>query len=104
MQIHNLLDWETHLPTLKSWREAGRIRYLGVTTSHGSNHQLLARVLATGAFDFVQLTYNVIDREVERRLLPLAADLGIAVIVNRPFQGGRLFGSRRYPAPAGLGS
>ena len=92
MQIHNLLDWQTHVSTLQAWREEGRVRYLGVTTSHGRKHDLIAKVLETGIFDFVQLTYNVLDREVERHLLPLATDLGIAVIVNRPFQGGRLFG------------
>jgi len=91
MQIHNLLDWQVHLPTLKEWKKQGKIRYIGVTTSHGRRHTELERILQKESLDFVQFTYNIIDREVEQRLLPLAAELGIAVIINRPFQGGRLF-------------
>ncbi|KAA3628239.1 MAG: aldo/keto reductase [Proteobacteria bacterium] len=91
MQIHNLLDWETHLPTLRERKAQGRIRYIGLTTSHGSRHTDLERIMRTEPIDFVQFTYNVVDREAERRLLPLAAERGIAVIVNRPFQGGALF-------------
>jgi len=92
MQIHNMLDWETHLETLKAMKAEGKIRYIGITTSHGRRHAELERVLAAeAAFDFVQLTYNLIDREAEQRLLPLAAERGIAVIINRPFRGGHLF-------------
>jgi len=91
MQIHNLLDWSTHLATLKAWKTEGRIRYLGITTSHGRRHAELERLMRTQPLDFVQFTYNVLDREAEQRLLPLAADRGIAVIVNRPFQRGSLF-------------
>jgi diketogulonate reductase-like aldo/keto reductase len=92
MQIHNMLDWRTHLETLKSWKQAGRIRYIGITTSHGRRHAELEKVLAKeDAFDFVQFTYNIADREVEQRLLPLAAERKLAVIINRPFQGGELF-------------
>ncbi|MFO8025327.1 aldo/keto reductase [Thiohalophilus sp.] len=91
MQVHNLLDWETHLATLKEWKAAGRIRYLGVTTSHGRRHAELSRIMETEPLDFVQLTYNLLDREAEQRLLPQAKERGIAVLVNRPFQGGRLF-------------
>lgn len=91
MQVHNLVDWERQLQTLKAWKSEGRIRYLGVTTSHGRRHEELERILRGEPLDFVQLTYNVIDREAEQRLLPLAAERGIAVIVNRPFQGGNLF-------------
>ena len=91
MQIHNLVDWETHVQTLKAWKSESKLRYLGITTSHGRRHEELERALQREPFDFVQLTYNVLDREVEGRLLPLAAERGIAVIVNRPFQGGRLF-------------
>ena len=101
MQVHNLLDWESHLPTLREWKEAGRIRYLGVTTSHGRRHDELERLMTSEPLDFVQLTYNLLDREAEARLLPLAAERGIAVIVNRPFQGGRLFRALgRQPLPA----
>lgn len=88
MQIHNLLDWEAHMETLKAWKAEGRIRYLGVTTSHGRRHAELERIMASEPLDFVQLTYNAVDREAEARLLPLAAERGIAVIANRPFQGG----------------
>jgi diketogulonate reductase-like aldo/keto reductase len=93
MQIHNMLDWQTHLATLRSWKQEGRIRYIGITTSHGRRHDELERVLAQeDAFDFVQFTYNIEDREAEQRLLPLAAERKLAVIINRPFQRGGLFG------------
>jgi diketogulonate reductase-like aldo/keto reductase len=91
MQIHNMLDWEVQLETLKAMKAAGRIRYLGITTSHGRRHRELEQALNRERFDFVQFTYNVVDREAEQRLLPLAAERGIAVIVNRPFQSGQLF-------------
>jgi diketogulonate reductase-like aldo/keto reductase len=91
MQIHNLVDWETHLRTLKDWKAQGKIRYIGITTSHGRRHADLEKAIATEPFDFVQFTYNMRDREAERRLLPLAAERGIAVIINRPFRRGRLF-------------
>jgi aryl-alcohol dehydrogenase-like predicted oxidoreductase len=102
MQIHNMLDWETHLNTLKAMKAEGRIRYIGITTSHGRRHKELEKVLATeDAFDFVQFTYNLLDREAEQRLLPLAAERGIAVIINRPFQGGNLFNYvKGKPLPA----
>lgn len=91
LQIHNLLDWETHLETLQQAKAAGQIRYIGVTTSHGRRHKELQQVLRTGKFDFVQFTYNILDREAENELLPLAQELGVAVIINRPFQRGALF-------------
>lgn len=91
MQIHNMLDWESHLETLRQWQHEGKIRYIGITTSHGRRHDELEKVLKRERFDFVQFTYNMVDREVEQRLLPLAADRGIAVIINRPFQRGDLF-------------
>lgn len=91
MQIHNMLDWETHLETLKTWKAEGKIRYIGITTSHGRRHEALEKALLGKDFDFVQLTYNLLDREAEQRLLPLAADRGIAVIINRPFRRGGLF-------------
>ncbi len=90
MQIHNLLGWEGHLETLKQWKAEGRIRYLGITTSHGRRHGDLARIMESQPLDFVQLTYNPMDREAEDRLLPMAKERGIAVIVNRPFQRGAL--------------
>jgi diketogulonate reductase-like aldo/keto reductase len=92
MQVHNLLDWQTHLPRLLAMKAEGKIRYVGVTTSHGRRHERLAEIMRSQPLDFVQFTYNVLDREAEQVLLPLAADRGIAVIINRPFRRGALFG------------
>ncbi len=91
MQIHNLRDWQVHLKTLRDWKAAGKIRYIGITTSHGRYHGELDTILRNEQFDFVQLSYNIEDRSVEQSLLPLAAERGIAVLVNRPFQRGELF-------------
>ena len=100
-QIHNLVAWEEHLETLLDWKAQGRVRYIGITTSHGRRHAALAKIMAEQPLDFVQFTYNVVDREAERRLLPLAAERGIAVIVNRPFRRGALFDAfGRKPLPA----
>lgn len=90
LQVHNLLGWEGHLETLKQWKAEGRVRYVGITTSHGRRHTDLARIMEREPIDFVQLTYNALDREAETHLLPLAAEKGIAVIANRPFQRGAL--------------
>jgi diketogulonate reductase-like aldo/keto reductase len=104
MQIHNMLDWETHLDTLKAWKAEGRIRYIGITTSHGRRHEAMEQALSREPFDFVQLTYNLLDREAESRLLPLAAERGIGVIVNRPFRRGGLFDAvADKPLPAWAG-
>ena len=94
MQVHNLLDWEVHWPTLKAWKAEGRFRYIGMTTSHGRRHDELAAIMKRERLDFVQFTYNLDDRAVEEALLPIAADRGVAVIVNRPFGGGSMFGPR----------
>jgi diketogulonate reductase-like aldo/keto reductase len=91
MQIHNLRDWEIHLETLKQWKADGKIRYIGITTSHGRFHDELASILETQPFEFVQLSYNITNRDVEERLLPIAKERGIAVLVNRPYQRGSLF-------------
>ncbi len=91
MQIHNLVGWEGHLETLLDWKARGRVRYIGVTTSHGRRHDAFARVMAEQPIEFVQLTYNILDRAAEKRLLPLAAERGLAVIANRPFRRGELF-------------
>jgi diketogulonate reductase-like aldo/keto reductase len=104
MQVHNLLDWETHLQTLVEWKAQGRVRYIGVTTSHGRRHDTLEQVMTAQPIDFVQFTYNMADREAEERLLPLAAERRLAVIVNRPFRRGALFeavGGRSLPDWAG---
>jgi diketogulonate reductase-like aldo/keto reductase len=90
-QIHNLVNWQDHLEKLLALKKAGKIRYVGITTSHGRRHAELEQIMKTQPIDFVQLTYNVEDREAEQRLLPVALEKGIAVIVNRPFQGGYLF-------------
>lgn len=91
MQVHNLVDWKTHLKTLREWKESKRIRYLGITTSHGRRHRELIKIMQTEPLDFVQLTYNISHTEAKKELLPLAVDKGIAVIINRPFDGGNLF-------------
>jgi len=90
LQIHNLAGWEKHLATLTDMKEKGRLRYIGITTSHGRRHDEVEQIMKTKNIDFVQFTYNMHDREAEQRLLPLAKDKGIAVIINRPFQRGAL--------------
>jgi diketogulonate reductase-like aldo/keto reductase len=92
MQVHNYLDWETHLPTLKAMKAEGKLRYVGVTTSHGRRHDLAEEIMKKEKLDFFQVTYSLADPEADKRLLPLAADRGTAVIINRPFDGGALFG------------
>lgn len=91
MQIHNLRDWQTHIETLQEWKAQGKIRYLGITTSHGRYHAELETILQQQALDFVQFSYNIEDRSVEQRLLPLAQERGIATLINRPYQRGSLF-------------
>lgn len=91
MQIHNMLDWEGHLDVLREMKREGRIRYIGITTSHGRRHDALLQAMRKADFDFVQFTYGLHDREPERQLLPLAAERRMAVIANRPFDGGDLF-------------
>lgn len=101
MQVHNLLDWQTHLPVLHTMKQDGVIRYVGVTTSHGRRHDELEHIMKTQELGFVQFTYNILDREAEKTLLPLAKDRGIAVIINRPFQRGGLFEKfEKYALPS----
>lgn len=90
MQIHNLMDWKTHLPTLRAWKGEGRLKYLGVTHYRRDAHGELARVLRAEPFDFVQLNYSLDDRAAEETLLPLAQERGVGVLVNLPFGGGGL--------------
>ena len=90
MQVHNLVDTDTHLATLAGWRREGRVRYLGVTHYTASGHPALEAAIRTHRPDFVQLNYSVAEREAERRLLPLAREQGVAVLVNRPLGQGRL--------------
>lgn len=90
LQVHNLLAWEEHLPTLLAMKAAGRVRYVGITTSEGRRHAEIEKVMRNQPIDFVQISYNLLDREVEQRLLPLARERGIGVIANRPFREGAL--------------
>jgi len=100
MQVHNLVDWRTHLATLRGWKQAGRVRYVGMTHYTASAHDELERVLRAEPVDFVQINYSVGEREAERRLLPFARDRGIAVLINRPFAEGALFRAvRGKPIP-----
>jgi aryl-alcohol dehydrogenase-like predicted oxidoreductase len=91
LQIHNLLDWQAHMPTLRALREAGKVKYLGLTHYRADAHEDLERVLAADKFDFVQFNYSLAEREAEQRLLPFCRDRGIGVLVNRPFADGALF-------------
>jgi diketogulonate reductase-like aldo/keto reductase len=100
LEVHNLLSWEEHLPKLFEMKAAGKLRYVGITTSEGRRHDEMEKILRSKPLDFVQFTYNVLDREVESRLLPLARERGVAVICNRPFQRGELirkFGRKPLP-------
>lgn len=100
MQVHNLVAWEAHLETLFAMKDAGELRHVGITTSHGRRHRELLRIMEQYPIDFVQLTYNILDREAEDELLPLAKENGIAVIANRPFRTGRLLEQLGdYPLP-----
>jgi diketogulonate reductase-like aldo/keto reductase len=99
IQVHNLLNWPEHLKTLRAWRDEGRVRYIGVTTSHGRKHDEMERILRREPVDFMQITYNLDDRSA-LPLIELAAERDVAVIVNRPFDGGLLFNRvGRQPLP-----
>ena len=104
VQVHNLVSWKQHLETLFAMKADGKLRYVGITTSEGRRHGEIEQIMASRPIDFVQVTYNVLDREVESRILPLARDRGIAVIVNRPFREGHLIRQiERYPLPKWVG-
>jgi aryl-alcohol dehydrogenase-like predicted oxidoreductase len=101
LQVHNLIDYRTQLSTLRAWKEQGKVRYIGVTHYTASAHDELARVLAREELDFVQLNYSFAERDAEKRLLPLAAEKRLAVLVNRPLAAGNLFSRvRGKPLPA----
>ncbi|MDX1484823.1 MAG: aldo/keto reductase [Alphaproteobacteria bacterium] len=101
MQIHNLVDWRTHLKTLRAWKDQGRFRYIGITHYTTAAFDDLAAIIRREKIDFVQFPYSIDVREAENMLLPLAADRGVATLINRPFGGGGLFGRiRGRPLPA----
>lgn len=91
MQIHNLLDWKVHWETLAEWKQQGRVRYIGITTHRGYDHDELAHIMRNYPIDFIQFSYSIANRKAEQHILPLAAERGIATMVNRPFQRGDLF-------------
>ncbi|MGR4871481.1 aldo/keto reductase [Variovorax sp. LARHSF232] len=100
LQVHNLLGWEAHLPQLLAMKSAGQLRYVGITTSEGRRHREIESIMASQPIDFVQVSYNPLDREVESRILPLALERRIAVIANRPFRQGELLRDlERHPLP-----
>ena len=104
MQVHNLVDWENQLATLRQWKAAGRVRYVGITHYTSSAYGEVEAVLRGEALDFLQINYSVQEREAAKRLLPLAQERGVAVLVNRPFGGGgllRRLQPRALPAWAG---
>jgi diketogulonate reductase-like aldo/keto reductase len=91
MQIHNMVDWKTHLSTLRKWKEEGRIRYIGITHYHKGGYADFERIMRTEEIDFIQINYNLAVRDAAERILPLAKDKGIGVLINRPYEGGSLF-------------
>lgn len=91
MQIHNLVDWKTHIKTLYDWKEKGRIKYIGITHYLNSSHDQLERIIKDEKIDFIQVNYSINDRHAEKSLLPLANERGVAVLINRPYSGGSLF-------------
>jgi diketogulonate reductase-like aldo/keto reductase len=100
LQVHNLLSWEAHLPTLFAMKQAQQLRYVGITTSEGRRHREFEQIMRRHPLDFIQVTYNVLDRGAEQRILPLARDRGMAVIINRPFREGDLIRKvARHPLP-----
>jgi diketogulonate reductase-like aldo/keto reductase len=100
IQVHNLQDLDTHLKTLRSWKEQGRVRHIGITHYTVGSHPELIRIIEREKLDFVQLNYSAVTREAEQRLLPLAAERGVAVLVNRAFEDGALFDTvRGKPVP-----
>jgi aryl-alcohol dehydrogenase-like predicted oxidoreductase len=91
MQVHNLIAWKTALPVMREWQQEGRIRYIGITTSRDAQYEEFETVMRQEKLDFIQINYSLEQREAAKRILPLAADLGIGVIINRAFGGGRIF-------------
>ena len=91
MQVHNLVDWQTHTRTLRKWKEEGKVRYIGLTHYTDSSHSTLANIIRNNPIDFVQVNYNLLDWNAEKELFPTAIERKVAIIVNRPFEEGALF-------------
>ena len=91
MQVHNLVDWKTHLNTLFKWKEQGKVRYVGITHYQESAYARMAEIIKNYPIDFVQVNYSMLEPEAEERLLPMAQDKGVAILVNRPFVNGQYF-------------
>jgi diketogulonate reductase-like aldo/keto reductase len=110
MQVHNLVDVATHTKTLQAWKKERRVRYIGITHYTSSAYAEVEKFLASGQYDFLQINYSLGEREAESRLLPLAAEKGVAVIINRPFAEGALFRRTKgkplpsWAAELGIGS
>ena len=90
-QVHNVRYWQTSVPVLREWKDKGLVKYIGITTSRESQYEELEKAMKTEKMDFLQINYSLEQRTSAERLLPLAADLGMAVIINRAFGGGRIF-------------
>ncbi len=104
LEVHNLMSWEEHLPTLFAMKKAGQLLYVGVTTSEGRRHDEMEKVMRSQPIDFVQVTYNAVDREVEQRILPLALERRLAVVCNRPLRRGELIErTAKAPLPSWAG-
>jgi diketogulonate reductase-like aldo/keto reductase len=91
MQIHNLVDWQTHMKTLREWKERGKIRYIGITHYTEGAFSSIEQILKTAAVDFIQINYSLLSRKAEQRLFPVAQEKKVAVIINQPFEEGQLF-------------
>ncbi len=91
LQIHNLVDWQTHLKTLRAWKEQGKIRYIGITHYTESAYDSIEQILKNTPLDFLQINYSMLSRRAEERLFPLAQEKKVAVIINQPFEEGALF-------------
>lgn len=100
LQVHNLVSWRAHLETLNAMKAEGRLGAVGITSYSGLRYRDMAQIMETEALDFIQLTYNIVDREAEKRLLPMAKERGVRVIANRPFREGALIdAAKRRPLP-----
>ncbi|MCB0488131.1 MAG: aldo/keto reductase [Cyclobacteriaceae bacterium] len=95
MQIHNLVDWQTHYKTLRQWKDEGKIRYIGITHYVDSAHDQVERIIKNNPIDFIQINYSIVNRHAETGVLNTAQERGVATIINQPFGGGGLFGKVR---------